>query len=137
MRNIKFIAKVLGRNQWVYGQYFVTPLTDENSGEPPEAGWSFLSGPYAKPHHCIVQNSVAFTIDINTLGQYIGLEDKNGKEMYYGDLCEIEYFDDGKKEKMIIRWDDEKAGFYFVDILGDGWTITQTPVEVIGNIYDK
>ena len=38
-------------NKWVYGHYFKTPLTDENSGTHPEEGWFFLSD--GKERHCI------------------------------------------------------------------------------------
>lgn len=36
-REIKFRAKRIDNNDWVYGHYFISPLTDENSGTKPEA----------------------------------------------------------------------------------------------------
>jgi uncharacterized phage protein (TIGR01671 family) len=141
MWEIKFRAKVLGRDyQWVYGQYFITPLTDENSGEKIESGMYFLSGIDVKPHHCIVQNDVAFTIDINTLGQFIGLYDKNKKEIYEGDILKslrkyTYMYDTGYKGH--IRYRQHYADYEYGEL---GGQITQAKAkfcEIIGNIHDN
>lgn len=56
-----------GMDVWVTGHYFTTPLTDENSGAPAEAGWFFLAGPDQPTRHLIVDGGTAFTIDPATL----------------------------------------------------------------------
>lgn len=67
-REIKFRGKRTDTKSWVYGHYFKTPLTDENSGTQPDAGWFFLNG---ETRHCISeQHGVAFTIMPETVGQF-------------------------------------------------------------------
>ena len=69
MKEIKYRALGIATKEWVYGYYIVL----DSGYELVECIWE-LGAERATP------------IDPDTLGQFTGLTDKNGKEIYEGDI---------------------------------------------------
>ena len=130
MRTIEFRGKRFGNGCWVYG-YLVES----------ETAWDDYNG-YQLPTEYeigIVRTDVCIRefikIDVDTVCQYTGLKDKNGKEIYEGDILTYSgTTSNGNKIIREVNYNVENARFQ------SGMYLLSQSIElseIIGNIYEN
>ena len=129
-REIKFRGKRLGDEEWIYGD-----LSQWSNGRVD------ISIPTDNPNEKEGVKVIACTV-----GQFTGLCDKNGKEIYEDDVFTV----NGKYPKL-IKYRQDHAGFCMANLYDldkeylypwcpihpDWWKGFNQEIEVIGNIIDN
>ena len=144
MKDILFRGKRVDNGEWVEGNYYESKISG-----------CFILSPKIKVRKkdgVVIKDSfeVAEVIP-ETVGQFTGLTDKNGKKIFEGDIISAITLYTGKEQTAVVCFGnfidenngDEYIGF-FIEFDGIKTTATQLAmkecknrIEVIGNIYDN
>lgn len=121
MRTIKFRGKSIVTGEWLFGNLF-------QFGIQPPANVPCICT-------CVPTWKDAidiYNVDENTIGQFTGLFDRNGKEIYEGDI--VQHEENGKC--YAIAYDHHEFCF---DTNSDGFRFLNREdlLEVVGNIFDN
>ena len=92
--------------------------------------WGFINGEFRGPVFSNGENYANTPHDQDT-----GLKDKNGKEIYEGDIVSNNGSTSQMNETEIVKL--ENGGFFPFAIAGWECTISNEKCEIIGNIYDN
>ena len=124
MREIKFKARSIAddhKGKWIYGFY------EHYAGD-----WIWDKGD-------------EWEVDGETVGQFTGLKDKNGKEIYEGDILAMPEI--SKEVYWIVGWKAMRGFMHDGEDMPVGFTITSNipqhihpdviNLEIIGNIHEN
>ena len=132
MREILFRSKRIDTGEWIEG--YLVKLGRESFSDPERYGICNKAIPLGGSGVCY--NLKIAEVIPETVGQYTGLTDKNGKKIFEGDILsyieEIETRSRGKETlKGIYEVKFEYCGFSPLDCLACNH------LEIIGNIHDN
>jgi len=125
MREYKFRGKREDANVWVYGYVL---KTHKSNPQFDETTWIF-------------NEDGKFKVELETVGQYIGMKDKNGVEIYSGEVVSFIKTYNNKRYVGEVKYIPVVAGYMLCAMNKESWHsfefgLGTVELEIIGNIHE-
>ena len=129
MREILFKAKRKDNGEWVKGYYRADPDLDTHY----ICGWNYYAS-----ENGLEREPFEEEIDPDTLCQFTGLTDKNGRKIWENDICDT--FENGSKEMLrnVVKFEDgcfKVFKKHYLSMHLDCYE--ESDLKVVGNIFDN
>lgn len=127
MREILFRGKRTDNGEWIYGNYCYAEFIDKRGYED-----LIIEQP---------ANGETRRVIPETVGQYTGLTDKNGKKIFEGDIVAGALIWQEKRKNGLVAFKDGSFGLMWyrggVEQFNAFTSMCNVEYEVIGNIHDN
>lgn len=134
MREILFRGKSRWDGKWLYGSYMFLHVAD--------CDWTGKRRGKEKDTHFIVdEKNMNEAVYPETVGQYTGLKDKNGKRIFEGDIVKFDNPKEARGQTALIIFEDSEFRYHPITNSERVWNCRlcneENTLHVIGNIHDN